>query len=113
MIAPFLSFPQPRCGKCVDVNQIRGMTDEELAQMAVANPPGHRWSDAARIELESRNARRLVESIKHIEDFAASTEQSGERMEKSGKRMELATWIILFATAVRLVLAAVSVARGH
>jgi hypothetical protein len=86
--------------------QLHAMTDDELEQLAVANPVGNQWSDSARVLLEIRNGRRIAESITRLEWFAARTE-------KSGKIMAWATGLILLATLVQVVLAGWSAVHGH
>jgi hypothetical protein len=80
-----------------DVSKIGRMSDEELLSMQRINLPGNESREAAKTELEYRNAKRMAA-------FAASTE-------KSGKRMEFATWVILVATIVQLFLIAVPMIR--
>jgi hypothetical protein len=83
----------------MDTSEVRNKSDDELLDMVSINPPGHVRREAAKTELELRNARRLIE-------FATSTE-------KSGKRMEWATWIVLFATLVQLGLAVIPMVPEH
>jgi hypothetical protein len=88
-----------------DVQKLRAKTDDELLQLRVGNLPDDRMGVAAGVILEIRNTGRLAESIRHLEKFAASTEASG-------KRMEWATYIILIATLVQLVLTFLPMMHG-
>lgn len=83
----------------IDFSKIGQLPDQELLSMQRSNLPGNESREAAKSELEYRNAKRIAA-------FAASTE-------KSGKRMEFATWVILFATVAQLILIAVPMMREH
>jgi hypothetical protein len=94
-----------------DPSKIGQLSDDELLGMVRINLPGNISREAAKTELEFRHTKRLIESSKQLGEFAESTEKSTKRIaafaestEKSGRRMEFATWVILFATIVQLVL---------
>jgi hypothetical protein len=83
----------------MDLSDIHKKSDEELMKMVAEHLPGSIGSESAKTELELR-------SLQKMTAFAASTE-------KSGRRMEFATWAILAATLVQLVIIAVQIVRGH
>jgi hypothetical protein len=83
----------------MDPTEIHKKSDEELMKMVAEHMPGSIGSEAAKTELELRSLRKMTA-------FAAS-------IEKSGRRMGFATWAILAATLMQLVIVAVQILRGH
>ena len=76
-----------------DTSEIERVSDAELLNRIRINSPGNASREAAKTELEFRQAKRLAA-------FA-------EKTERSGKRMEYATYVILLATVVQLVMVGV------
>ncbi len=83
----------------MDPSDIAKKSDEELMKMVAEHMPGSIGSEAAKTELELRSLRKMTA-------FAAS-------IEKSGRRMGFATFAILAATLMQLVIVAVQIVRDH